>query len=358
MKPSKRGSRTATLICKIILLLVLFPQTVQSQNSHQGSDRSVRISETQKTQRVKDTELKNPKTSTAEFNFSYVGAVSDLVPGDKASVWIPIASNTIEQTILKRTIEVPTDFAIQGDTKFGNQILYFEAVANQDGRIPFSILYRVRRKSVQRNQGELQTNPQSILFLEGSKLVPIHENLSEKVLKGIKLDSNPFAAARQIYDAVNQRMRYDKPVGQPWGRGDSAWACDHRFGNCTDFHSLFIALCREQQIAAKFEIGFPISLDEPNGNVGGYHCWAKFAASGTWNAVDISEANKAPDRSDYFFGNLPPDRITLSVGRDLVLSPPTTSPPINFLVYPHVEVEGQIHTSLQKDFEYRDLIVK
>lgn len=358
MKQPKRYSLSATLILKIILLLLLFPQTLLSQNSLQVPDCLDESSATQKTEQAQYSEQTKPKTSTAEFDFTYAGTVSKLVPGAKASVWIPIASNTSEQTILRRIIKTPTNFVIQGDKKFGNQILYFEASANQEGNIPFSIGYRVRRISVHKNQGESKTSPQSALFLQGSKFVPVNQNLSSTVLNGIKIDSNQMTAARQIYDAVNQRMRYDKPIGQPWGRGDSVWACDHRFGNCTDFHSLFISLCREQQIAAKFEIGFPIRLDESNGSVSGYHCWAKFASNKTWTAVDISEANKAPDRSDYFFGNLPPDRITFSIGRDVTLSPPTTSPPINFFIYPHVEVDGKIHTSLEKEFAYHNLIMK
>ena len=36
-------------------------------------------------------------------------------------------------------------------------------------------------------------------------------------------------------------MRYDK-TGTGWGHGDVLYACDAKKGNCTDFHSLFIAM--------------------------------------------------------------------------------------------------------------------
>ena len=52
-------------------------------------------------------------------------------------------------------------------------------------------------------------------------------------------------------------MKYSKE-GKGWGQGDSVWACDSKFGNCTDFHSLFISLARGNKIPAKFEMGFPI----------------------------------------------------------------------------------------------------
>src|SRR5947207_2846041 len=82
------------------------------------------------------------------------------------------------------------------------------------------------------------------------------------------------------------------------GQGDSVWACESKYGNCTDFHSLFISLARSQKIPAQFEIGFPIpekrSADEMS-EVPGYHCWAKFRPQGKgWIPVDISEASKNP----------------------------------------------------------------
>jgi len=298
------------------------------------------------------------KYQTAEFDFTYAGAVIGLEPVTKAQIWIPIASNHTEQTVVSRTVNAPAEYKMHKESQFGNQILFFDATANADGEIPFSITYRIQRKSVQRNHGEAHTAEEPEKFLQGSTLVPIDQNLSQTVLDGIKLEANRMIAAKQIYDAVNRRMRYDKPVGQPWGRGDSVWACDNRFGNCTDFHSLFITLCREHKIAAKFEIGFPVSLTQREGEIGGYHCWAKFIANHRWNSVDISEANKAPERTDFFFGNLPPDRIVLSVGRDLNLSPQQKAAPVNFLVYPYVEVEGVPHSEFRKEFRFDNLRIQ
>jgi len=67
--------------------------------------------------------------------------------------------------------------------------------------------------------------------------------------------------ARAIYDYVFTTMRYDK-TGTGWGHGDVLYACDAKKGNCTDFHSLFIAMARSQGIPARFEIGFPLPPDK------------------------------------------------------------------------------------------------
>src|SRR5437763_451579 len=78
-----------------------------------------------------------------------------------------------------------------------------------------------------------------------------------ELLKGKELPADPMGKAKVIYDVVNAHMRYSKE-GKGWGRGDAVWACDSKYGNCSDFHSLFLSLARSQGVPAKFEIGFPL----------------------------------------------------------------------------------------------------
>ena len=44
---------------------------------------------------------------------------------------------------------------------------------------------------------------------------------------------------------------------------------------------------------------------------------------------------------DYYFGNLTADRVLFSTGRDLELVPKATQAPLNFFIYPHIEVGGE-----------------
>jgi transglutaminase-like putative cysteine protease len=96
--------------------------------------------------------------------------------------------------------------------------------------------------------------------------------------------------------------------------------------------------------------------------VPGYHCWAWFKPKGRgWIPVDISEANKVkntrPEMVEYYFGNLTPDRVAFSVGRDIQLVPPQSGPPLNFFIYPYAEVDGRPldATQIQRKFRYKDL---
>ena len=107
----------------------------------------------------------------------------------------------------------------------------------------------------------------------------------------------------------------------------------------------------------KFEIGFPLPEKRGAGEVTGYHCWAKFLPAGKgWVPVDISEANKNPKLRDYYFGHLTEDRVCFSTGRDLDLVPKQDGPPVNFFVYPYVEVAGKPYPQekVQKKFSFAD----
>src|SRR5207248_1419479 len=147
--------------------------------------------------------------------------------------------------------------------------------------------------------------------------------------------------AKALYDHVLGRMRYDKS-GTGWGRGDAMFACDARTGNCTDFHAYFIALARSIGIPARFAIGATIPAEKNEGVIDGYHCWAEFFAGGRWIPVDISEAWKNPKLAHYYFGHNPANRFELTKGRDLVVDPEPASGPINFLIYPLLEIRGKM----------------
>jgi transglutaminase-like putative cysteine protease len=148
-------------------------------------------------------------------------------------------------------------------------------------------------------------------------------------------------------------MRYMK-FGEGYGRGDAVYACDAATGNCTDYHSYFIALARAAGIPARFAIGAAIPSERDDGGVDGYHCWAEFYADGMWWPIDISEADKYTGLATYYFGHNPANRVELSRGRDLVVEPGPVSGPINFLAYPVLEVAGR-SIPIKPQFAFRRL---
>src|SRR5262249_10262916 len=133
---------------------------------------------------------------------------------------------------------------------------------------------------------------------------------------------------------------------------------ESKYGNCSDFHSLFLSLARSQKIPARFEMGFGLPEKRGRGELSGYHCWARFQPEGKgWVPVDISEASKNPARKDYFFGNLSEDRVAFTIGRHLTRGPKQDGPPLNFFIYPYVEVAGKPWPAekVEKHFTFQDV---
>jgi transglutaminase-like putative cysteine protease len=269
-----------------------------------------------------------------EFEFLYRATLPDI--NDTARMWIPLPTTDLFQTVKIKSIQAPGKREILQERKYENRVLFLTLGPEDSGKT-IEILTHVRRleKGVYKAQKPVEGQ-----YLEPESLVPdeeIFRSIAKEVVEGKDGD---LVCARALYDHVIDRMRYMK-YGDGWGKGDAVYACDARTGNCTDFHSYFIALSRAVGIPARFAIGAAIPSERNEGGIDGYHCWAEFYTDGRWWPVDISEGDKCSSLSTYYFGHHPANRIELSRGRDLVLEPGPTSGPINFLAYPVLEIGGK-----------------
>jgi transglutaminase-like putative cysteine protease len=293
-----------------------------------------------------------------QFRLTYSVTITNLAAGQHAKVWLPVPPNNGEQRVHVLAQQLPGPAQQGRELKYGNDVLHLDAIANAAGQVETTTVYEVKRSEV---RGPVPTrladDSLTAMFLKPDARVPI-DGKPLTLLAGTSLPTDQLRLSRTLYDLVNGHMRYSKE-GTGWGLGDAVWACDSGYGNCSDFHSLFISLARSQKIPAKFEIGFPLPPERGRGEIAGYHCWAWFKPAGNgWIPVDISEANKNPQLRDYYFGNLTENRITFSVGRDLVLSPPQAGPPLNFFIAPYVEVADKPYppTHVQLKVSYEDII--
>jgi len=49
------------------------------------------------------------------------------------------------------------------------------------------------------------------------------------------------------------------------------------------------------------------------------------------------------------------NRVQFTMGRDLNLSPPQNGKPLNYFVYPYVEVDGQEYGNVSSAFSFADV---
>ena len=283
-------------------------------------------------------------TGRDEFEFLYQATLPEMT--DTARMWIPLPTTDSFQMVDIKSIEAPGKREILQEHEHGNSVLFLTLGPEDSGKT-IAIQYQIRR--LEKGIYPAQTAAPE-RYLDPERLVPANErfrSIAEKVVEGKNGD---LVRARALYDHVIDRMRYMK-FGSGWGKGDAVYACDARTGNCTDFHSYFIALSRAVGIPARFAIGAAIPSERNEGGIDGYHCWAEFYTDGRWWPVDISEGDKCSSLSTYYFGHHPANRIELSRGRDLVLEPDPASGPINFLAYPVLEISGK-PTKVKVEFSF------
>ncbi len=296
------------------------------------------------------------------FQIQYTAVIPAPPPGARhLRVWLPYPESDAWQTIDGVIVTAPFAHSVRHDREYGNSLLFLEAQRPANGGEVTMTFAVTRREYVNRPGGPHpaaanQTDAKLLArFRQPDKLVPLQGKIAAVARDVTKNAHTDPEKARAIYDYVTTNLHYDKS-GSGWGRGDAIWACDTKRGNCTDFHSLLIGMARSVGIPAKFEIGLPVPDDQVEGTISGYHCWAAFYLEGIgWVPVDSSEASKKPAKRDYFFGALDTNRVRLSVGRDITLDPAQQGAPVNYLVYPYVEVDGKPLAGVTQKFTFRDL---
>jgi Transglutaminase-like superfamily len=272
------------------------------------------------------------------FEFQYQSTVPKIQT--TARMWLPLAQSDAFQQVEIKSISVPGKQQKLTDSAHGNQVMLLELGPDDSGK-PLEIVYRVKRLEVGAYEGDPE---EALRHLAPERKVPSGKNFQEIATAAIGEREGDLTRARALYDHVIDTMAYQK-CGTGWGQGDAVRACDTPSGNCTDFHSYFIALSRAAGIPARFAIGAALPSSRDEGGVDGYHCWAEFYADGKWWPLDISEGDKFTALSMYYFGHAPANRFEFSRGRDLVVDPGPASGPINFLAYPVVEMDGQTRTT-------------
>lgn len=305
-----------------------------------------------------------PRNRTVRFTYETV--VKDIPAGTKElQVWIPAPqTGSPLQEVMEQDLELPEDLEAEVSNHVSANGLnrwWHVRVPQPAADVKIVATMTVRRQehinNYFRGAGATPISPEDRERLREElgpyDLVPIGGRFDGLASTVAKDEKNLVNIARKIYDHVLDHMRYSKE-GTGWGRGDSAWACDAAYGNCTDFHSLFMSMAKSRGIPARFHMGFPLPEERGSGAVGGYHCWAEFYIPDLgWVPVDISEADKHPELAQYYFGALTEDRIGFMTGRDLELEPAPASGRRNIFIYPLAEADGK-EIRADRTFSYKD----
>ncbi len=187
---------------------------------------------------------------TRHFTFHYSFTVKDVPAGQKVRVWIPQAHSDAFQTV--KVVSATGDLSLKKthESKYGNEMYFAEASKAKQLELHFEVVYDVVRRE-RLTLGVYSPHLEAVKlddrerkqYLAPDTLVPTTGLPAELAVKVTEGKTTPLDKARAIYEYVFTTMRYDK-TGTGWGRGDVLYACGAKKGNCTDFHSLFIAMAR------------------------------------------------------------------------------------------------------------------
>lgn len=294
------------------------------------------------------------------FQFRYTATITQIPSEAHAlRLWVPLAATRDNQRIRARSIRSQIPYELHHEPVFGNELAYWRIATALPSSFEIEVDYDVEVRGGGRispgnalASAAFASEQERALALRDEPLMVVNDSVRRLADEATAGQTTDLGRIRAIYDHVIRSVAYDKTT-PGWGKGDTMRACLIGKGNCTDFHSLFISMSRSVGIPARFVIGAPIP-EGPGGAIGGYHCWAEFyQPEYGWVPVDASEAWKHPERKEYYFGSADPNRIMISVGRNLELVPKQAGPPVNILVYPYLEIDGQSGgNNVETRFEY------
>ncbi len=306
----------------------------------------------------------DPAIPSRSFSFTYTVKVPAAPQASEPlHLWIPVPHSDAYQDISALQVDAPVKHALKSDHFYHNEFAYFVVPAAElqkgfEVHMSFNAVRREHRVSLDHkpSTGAPPLSPaERKRDLEPDRLVPLTGIIGETSAQQTKGIDDPLEKARALYNYVIATMKYDK-TGTGWGRGDAAYFCTAKKGNCTDFHGFFIGMARAAGIPARFAIGFPLPAKAGAGTIGGYHCWAEFYVTGYgWIPVDASEAWKNPEKRGYFFGAHDVNRVEFTRGRDIDLAPKQAGDPLNYSVYPYAELGGKPFAGIQSQFAFQDL---
>jgi transglutaminase-like putative cysteine protease len=297
-------------------------------------------------------------------------------------VWLPLP-NSIEayqQTLDTRWSGTAEKAQIFRDLQYGAPVLYAEWTAPGPRELVVtSQIKTLDRANVPTAQAraDVSINPPEVRkFLAPTEHIPTDGIVLSTAKAATQGTNGAVEQARAIYDwVVDNSFRDPKVRGCGLGDIKSMLETGNLGGKCADINSLFVGLCRAVDIPARECFGIRVgaskhfkSLGKVGDVTGAQHCRAEFYVPGLgWVPVDPADVRKvvleeklslsdpaAQKIRAQLFGAWEMNWVEFNNARDFILNPESAISPMNFLMYPHAEIDGAPRDELDaKGFVYQ-----
>ena len=209
-----------------------------------------------------------------QYSYTLQNKTNRVIPKAEFWTYAPVRQTA---TQLHARLECNYPYQLIGG-RSGNQVLH----------LIFKNLtpYTTRRITVRANLGLSQrSNPLPEAPLPGDLKAERRIESDHPAIRRLAAQlrtADRFETIRRIFNWVAQHLTYRGYTGENRG---ALYALKYKKGDCSEYMSLFVALCRASGISAR-GIGGYICPESAILKPGAYHNWAEFHHNGTWQIAD------------------------------------------------------------------------
>lgn len=287
--------------------------------------------------------------------------LKDIPEGsENVKLWIPVPSDQNWQRVLDITVdEAPGEWQFVPQEEGRGNFLYTEVKNPTVESMKVTVSCLVERKGVHFPLDEVSETEkiQPEIFKASlntsAPLMGASKSVQEMAFEACGSETDIAKQAVMLVHKVSEFAdHYSKDPTKPHcGIGSADDCMENGGGCCTDLHSLFIAMARSRNIAARMQYGYRL-LDAREGKEydPGYRCWVEYFIPGAgWVPTDIVAADNADFRNPFRWSSLSPYRVWLWRGRSFELTPKSNSGPVDTMLCGWAEIDGKAVDPLPAD---------
>ncbi len=223
-----------------------------------------------------------------QYGFLVRNKTNALINDGKLWIYAPVEKAGAQSLV---DIVVNTPFQ-KIKSESGNQILCFDIkdlppYGAMQIQIQANLIYRsIHTPNTNSKNHSQYLKPQKFVESDHPDIIALAQTLKE---------SNAFVTARNIFNWVSSNIEYSGYIKNNRG---ALYALQHKKGDCTEFMSLYLALCRAALIPAR-GVGGYTCIGSCNLVPVSYHNWAQVYVDGSWRLVDCQKKVFNQNDQDY-----------------------------------------------------------
>jgi len=261
------------------------------------------------------------KYDPKKFNIEYIAKFESSTKENQIKVWIAQPLSFGCQRIDGFSI-FPKPKNHYKDIQ-GNKILYFYFKNSENIKIKMNIKTTLWKNKVNLKKNNLVINEKLFnRYLKSEEFLKQTPEIKKITHRITKNDNSNLDKIRSIFNFIVYNFKYCYPVKN---RGAEKLNLKNLKGDCGEYSSLFVTMCRILKIPAKNNTGFVIS---PTHNKIIEHGWASvYLKPYSWMDFDTQYTSTEKNKMENYFGQRSDYRITFTNGFNIPLKP---SIPKNF----------------------------